>query len=130
MLKPSTCIWEDLPKDLSNWLQSQDGLKIDDLVLSTRRDLEDAFSLLHCHLEGLPFRSWAYPITYIAIVMAETYIHHVTKPPSKSLSTPRLVMSTTVPCRIYGPNGRKWALTSRCSEACLASQQSFSPIRV
>lgn len=83
---PSSLTWEELPKDLSNWLQSQDGLKIDGSALSTRRELEDAFSLLHCHLEDLPFRELDLsPITDIAVVAAERYIHHVTKPPRPTI---------------------------------------------
>jgi hypothetical protein len=40
--------WEDMPSLLAEWLQSQDGLKINGISMSSRKDVETACYLLHC----------------------------------------------------------------------------------
>ncbi|KAJ0423857.1 hypothetical protein BJY00DRAFT_309673 [Aspergillus carlsbadensis] len=39
--------WIQLPTELVNWLQNQDGLKVDQGAINTREEVERAFGLLH-----------------------------------------------------------------------------------
>ncbi|KAL2827618.1 hypothetical protein BDW59DRAFT_56422 [Aspergillus cavernicola] len=45
--------WFDLPTELIDWLQGQDGLKIDGNPIDNREGLETAFNLLRCSKEIL-----------------------------------------------------------------------------
>ena len=46
-LEPELSQFEDIPSQLSKWLVSQNGLKIDDKPLSNRDMLKTTFNLLH-----------------------------------------------------------------------------------
>lgn len=82
----SLSTWEDIPTDLSDWLQSQDGLKIDGSPLSTRQQLEEAFRFFQCQEKDLPLGSIdASPVAHVAVIVAVTYIRKIIKTPKPTI---------------------------------------------
>jgi hypothetical protein len=65
---------------LTNWIQSQDGLKIDEKPIKSRLELKTAFQLLHCREETLEYSSLeAAPVEEVVIRVACDYIRSISR---------------------------------------------------
>lgn len=73
--------WFELPTELIEWLQGQDGLKIGGKAMESRRELERAFQLLRCgkHTSYSPGCIDTLTIGELALKVAWTYIESLTR---------------------------------------------------
>jgi hypothetical protein len=84
--------WEDMPSLFAKWLQSQDGLKINGVPMSSRNDVETAFYLLHCQDKSPLSRDPGnLSIVEAATLVANAYIREITS------SQSQIVKEGTIP---------------------------------
>jgi hypothetical protein len=81
-LEPELSKFEDILSQLSKWLVSQNGLRIDGEPLSNRDMLKAAFDLLH-HKHKTSFYLEHAPVGYLALTVALRYIDKITQPKSE-----------------------------------------------
>jgi hypothetical protein len=103
--------WEDMPSLLAKWLQSQDGLKINGVLMSSTKEVETAFYLLHCQDKSPLSRDPGnFSIVEAATLVATAYIREITS------SRGRIVEEGTIP----GKPGQ--VIYRKCSMCKMSSQ--------
>jgi hypothetical protein len=71
--------WEALPQQFVDWIQAQEGLRLNGEPISNRDMLEIASQLLHWRGNNKSFHSSTSPITVLAVNVALQYINGITR---------------------------------------------------